>query len=152
MYDTYAYVCIHVRIIYQKIVFECQKKSLLPELILESELKTENWNRKPKKLRRDSSLMALTLENLPHLFPSSTQLATVRIQKIIQSIRFQERTQTGGGESKWEGETLNSIWFVYLWLQKNLPNHGQQSFILCPVITKSYTQSFTFISNYYDIH
>lgn len=42
MYDMYAYVCVHVRIIYQKIVFECQKKSLLPELILESELETEN--------------------------------------------------------------------------------------------------------------
>lgn len=45
----YVYVCVHVRIIYQKIVFECQKKSLLPELILESELQTENWNRKPQK-------------------------------------------------------------------------------------------------------
>lgn len=65
----------------KKLFSSVKKKSLLPELILESELETENWNRKPKKLRRDSSLMALTLENLPLLFPSTIQLATVRIQK-----------------------------------------------------------------------
>lgn len=112
----YVYVCVHVRIIYQKIVFECQKKSLLPELILESELQTENWNRKPKKLRRDSSLMALTLENLPRSPPTLGWLLCEFKNNSVNSI---SRTHSNsGGEFKWEGETLNLIWFVYLWQQK----------------------------------
>lgn len=93
--------------------------------------------------------MALTLENLPRS-PPPINCGYCANLKIIQSIRFQERTRTGGSSS---GRGKLSIQFdLFIYGNKNLPNHGQQSFILCPVIAKSYTQSFTFISNYYDIH
>lgn len=133
----------------KKLFSSVKKKSLLSELILESELQTENWNRKPKKLRRESSLMALTLENLPRSPPTLSWLLCEFKYNSVNSI---SRTHSNSGGCTSGRGKLSNQFDLFIYGNKNLPNHGQQSFILCPVIAKSYTQSFTFISNYYDIH